>query len=130
MGYNKHISEGRVARDPELRYTKDKQTPVCEFSVALDSGWGDHKRTTFIDCTAWGKQAEFVKKYFKKGDGIFIDGRLDQDIWEDKETGKRRSKHKITVQVVSFPVGSKKKSDSEEVDQSSWQNKKIDEIPF
>jgi single-stranded DNA-binding protein len=56
----------------------------------------------FIDCEAWGKQAEFVSQYFAKGRPILIEGRLKLDQWEDKETKAKRSKHVVVVENVSF----------------------------
>ena len=101
--------------------------------IASDSGWGDNKKTCFIDVTVWGKQAEFVAQNFSKGDGIFIEGRLDFDRWKDKNSGDMRSKHRITVERVTFPVGNRKKtglSDTPPADSSGWNSNEIDEIPF
>ena len=107
MSYNKIIVMGRLTRDPELRNTPSG-TPVCEGRVAFDNGWGENKKACFIDVTVWGKQAEFVSKYFKKGAGIHIDGRLEMDSWKDKTDGKERSKHYIVAERVTFPIGAGK----------------------
>ncbi len=111
MSYNKVVLMGRLTRDPELR-TIPSGTPVADFGLAADSGWGENKKTCFVDVTVWGKQAEFVAKYFKKGDGIHLDGRLELEQWEDKDSHEKRSKHKITAERVTFPVGSSKKSET------------------
>ena len=137
MSYNKIIMMGRLTRNPELR-TIPSGTPVCEFGVAADSGWGDNKKTCFIDVTVWGKQAEFVSKYFMKGDGIHIEGRLDFDIWEDKNGGGKRSKHRITAERVTWPTGAPRKGlvtdghhNSGGGTTSGWNSQQeIDEIPF
>jgi len=134
MSVNIVIMMGRLTRDPDLR-TIPSGTPVCEFGIASDSGWGDHKKTCFIDLTVWGKQAEFLYKHFGKGDGIHIVGRLDYDTWEDKNGGGKRSKHRITVERVTFPVGTKNKNKGGNSDPSGvpagWNNQQeIDEIPF
>ena len=135
MSYNKVIMMGRLTRDPDLR-TIPSGTPVCEFGIACDSGWGDNKKVCFIDVTVWGKQAEFVSKYFLKGEGIHIEGRLDFDTWEDKQGGGKRSKHRVTVERVTFPVGAKKKQNTDEhvpgsEAPSGWNNQEeINEIPF
>lgn len=138
MSYNKVIGMGRLTRDPDLR-TIPSGTPVCEFGLAMDSGWGDNKKTCFIDVTVWGKQAEFVSKYFKKGDGIHLEGRLDFDSWEDKNGGGKRSKHRITAERVTFPVGAGKggnataapSSTGMDTAPSGWNSQQeIDEIPF
>jgi single-strand DNA-binding protein len=101
MSFNKAILMGRLTRDVELKEVND--THVGSFGVAVDSGWGDNKKTTFIDIVTWGKQAEFVSKYFFKGDGIHIEGRIDLDTWE--KDGEKRSKHKVTAEKVTFPLG-------------------------
>jgi len=133
MSYNKVIMMGRLTRDPELR-SIPSGTPLCEIGIAVDSGWGDNKKTCFIDVTVWGKQAEFVKQWFKKGDGIVIDGRLDLESWEDKNGGGKRSKHRITAERATFPVGAGKKGSGEAAAGQSQDNYKkeeeVDEIPF
>ena len=63
---NKVILMGRLTRDPEMRHT-NSGTPVTTFSIAIDNGYGDNKRTDFVNCLAWNKTAEFVTKYFTKG---------------------------------------------------------------
>lgn len=107
MSFNKVILEGRLTRDPELE-TVGNGTPICNFDIAVDDGYGQHKKTTFITVTCWSKQAEFVSKYFKKSAGILVEGRLSQDKWPDKGTGKMRYRHRITAEKVQFPVGSQK----------------------
>lgn len=72
---NQAILMGRLTRDPELRNTNNG-TPVCGFTVAVDNGYGDNKRTDFINCVAWRSTAEFVAKYFTKGTMIIVDGRI------------------------------------------------------
>ena len=113
-GYNKIQMMGRLSSDTEHRTTAQKGTSVVEFSMAVDSGWGNNKKTCFINCTVWGKQADFVSQYFSKGDPIFIEGRLDFERWDDKTTGNKRSRHKITVERVMFTLGSNKKPPSGE----------------
>lgn len=147
MSYCKIIAMGRLTADPELRNTP-QGTPVCDCRLAFDNGWGDNKRTCFVDVTVWGKQADFVKKYFQKGSGIVVDGRLELDQWEDKTSGQKRSKHYITAERVTFPVGSKNESGggggysdsgsnrsqaagSSSSSQGGWGNDpSVDEIPF
>jgi len=135
MSFNKVIAMGRLTRDPDLR-TIPSGTPVCEFGIAMDSGWGDNKKTCFIDVTVWGKQAEFVSKFFKKGDGIHLEGRLDFETWVDKNGGGKRSKHRITAERVTFPTGAKKRSQGDSSSSgdeapAGWNNEQeIDSIPF
>jgi len=105
MSYCKIITMGRLVNDPENKVISTG-TPLTEFRMAFDNGWGDNKKTCFVGVTVWGKQAEFVALHFKKGDGILVDGRLDFDQWEDKNGGGKRSKHYITAERVTFPISS------------------------
>ena len=95
---------GRLTRDPESKSVGD--TTVCNFNIALDIGFGEKKKAAFIEVTAWGKTAKFVQDFFTKGQEILITGRLDYDSWDDKDSGKKRSKVFITADRISF-VGSK-----------------------
>ncbi len=108
-GYNKVILVGNLVRDPELRYTP-QGTAVSDLSLAVSTGRGgrgpDRKEETmFIDVTVWDRQAENCCKYLSKGRSVLIDGRLQQDTWEDRESGKKRSKIKAVAQVVQFLGG-------------------------
>lgn len=90
---NKIIIHGRLTRDPELRYTQS-QTPVASFTVAVDRDYTDQsgsRETDFIDCVAWRSGAEFVSKYFHKGQMILVEGRLTSRKWEDRDGNKRTS---------------------------------------
>lgn len=95
---NRITIHGRLTSDPELRYTQS-QTPVASFTVACDRDYVDQsgsRETDFISCVAWRQGAEFVKKYFHKGQLIVVDGRLQSRKWEDKEGNKRTSWEVIT----------------------------------
>ena len=100
---NKVILIGNLTRDPELRYTP-KQTAVTELGLAINRKYrvdNDlREEVTFVDVTFWGQQAETVSKYLEKGRPIYVEGRLKLDSWDDKESGKRRSK--LTVVGESF----------------------------
>lgn len=97
---NKAILMGRLTRDPELRYTSS-QKPVCSFTVAVDNGYGEDKKTDFIDCVAWNKTAEFVSKYFAKGRMIVLIGRIATRSWDGSD-GKKRYATEVVVSEVSF----------------------------
>lgn len=82
---------GRLTRDPELRYTQS-QTAVCSFCVACDRDFRDRdgeRPTDFINVTAWRQTAEFVSRYFRKGDMIIVFGRLQMRDWTDNRGNKR-----------------------------------------
>lgn len=106
---NKAILMGRLTRDPELRHTQSN-IAVCSFTLAIDRGRkntnGD-RETDFIDCVAWGKQAEFVQQWFTKGMMAIVTGRIQSRNWEDKNGNKRVS---VEVHADEITFGETKKS--------------------
>lgn len=97
---------GRLTRDPELRSTPGGQY-VCTLGLATGRRYKGpdnvmREETTFVDITCWGKLAENVSKYMKKGRLIFIGGRLKYDTWDDKQTGQKRSKLTVVAENVQF----------------------------
>lgn len=111
---NKIIISGRLTKDPELKST-GSGIEVCNFTVAVDRrvGKDGEKKCDFIDCTAWRKTGVFVEKYFKKGDGINVVGRMESEKYTDKD-GNNRTAWKVTVDEVEFHYGKKSGSDSNE----------------
>ncbi len=106
MNLNQVTIGGTLTRDPELRYTA-KGTAVCELGIAINETWNDangskQERTTFVDATFWGRTGEVIQQYFQKGGQILICGKLTLDTWEDKQSGQRRSKLKVTGQSFEF----------------------------
>ncbi len=104
--YNKVILIGHLTRDPELRYTP-KGSAVSKISIAINHNWktesGEKKEeVSFIDITAFGKQAENVSQYFKKGKPIMVEGRLKLDQWEDKATHEKRQKLGVVMESFNF----------------------------
>ena len=102
---NKVMLIGNLTRDPELKYTPGNQA-VCELGIAVNRKYRtkdneEREEVTFVDCEAWGKQAEVIKQYMAKGRPIFIEGRLKLDTWEDKDGGKR-SKMRVVVENFQF----------------------------
>ena len=104
---------GRLTRDPEQKYTPSGAA-VTKFSIAVDTGFGDRKATSFFDVTAWQKTAEFVDKYFKKGAKIAITGRLNQESWTDSKSGDKRSKVVIVAERVDFADSKQERQPGEE----------------
>lgn len=99
---NKVMLMGRLTRDPEIKYTAgENQTAVAKWSVAVERRFGKEKETDFFDCTAFGKTAEHVEKYWKKGMKMLLIGRLEQRRWTDKE-GKPKSSVGVTVEDIEF----------------------------
>lgn len=99
---NSVILMGRLTRTPELRQTREG-TLVCSFSVAVDNGYGENKKTDFINCVAWKGTAEFVSKYFTKGQMIALSGRLSTRTWDDN--GTTRYATEVSVREVEFCGG-------------------------
>lgn len=100
---NQVILMGRLTRDPEQRTTTSGRT-VVSFSIAVDRQTQDDQ-TDFFDVTAWEKLGELVMQYLSKGRRVLVQGRLRQDSWEDKETGKRRSRIEVVASDVTFLDG-------------------------
>jgi single-strand DNA-binding protein len=96
---------GNITRDPELRNLPGG-TAVCSLGLAVNRKWKDKsgeekEEVTFVDCESFGNQAEVLTKYKKKGDPLFIVGRLKLDQWEDKE-GQKRTKLKVIIENFQF----------------------------
>ena len=91
---NQIVIMGRMTRDPELRHTPNG-VPVASFTLAVDRGFiskeSGERQTDFIDVVAWRSTAEFVSKYFTKGQMAAVTGRLQIRDWTDKDGNKRRS---------------------------------------
>jgi len=104
--FNKVILAGNLTRDPELRYTP-KGTAIAKFGLAVNRTWtGEdgqkHEEATFVDIDCFGKQAEVISQYLRKGRSILIEGRLKLDQWDDKQTGQKRSKLGVVLESFSF----------------------------
>ena len=100
---NKIIMMGRLVRDPELKYT-NANVPVCTISIACDRDFvrqGEQRETDFIDVVCWRHTAEFVAKWFRKGQQIAIDGRLQTRAWQDKYE-QRRVSYEVLADNVYF----------------------------
>lgn len=101
---NKIIVMGRLVRDPELRHTTQNNTSVCPFRIAVDrdrKGPNGEKQTDFLDCVAWGRQAEFVSQWFNKGTMAIVVGRLQTRNWQDPN-GNNRIAYEIQCDEISF----------------------------
>lgn len=100
---NQVILMGRLTRDPEQRTTTTGKV-IVSFSIAVDRG-GQEDAADFFDVTAWEKLGELVMQYLGKGRRVLVQGRLRQDSWDDKETGKKRSRVEVTATDVTFLDG-------------------------
>lgn len=112
-GFNKVILMGNLTANPELRYTP-QGTAVTDLRLAVNNKRGrgaDAKEdTVFVDVTVWERQAETCSEYLSKGSPVLIEGRLQMDQWEDRETGQKRSKLRIVAQNVQFLSGGEGRS--------------------
>src|ERR1700760_2755810 len=104
--FNKVILVGNLTRDPELRYTP-KGTAIAKIGLAVNRVWtnesGEKKEeVTFVDVDVFGRTAENVGQYMRKGRPILIEGRLRLDQWDDKQTGQKKSKLGVVAETVQF----------------------------
>ena len=104
--FNKVILAGNLTRDPELRYTP-KGTAIARIGIAINRTWKDEsgqnkEEVTFVDVDAWGRQAEVISQYLKKGRPILMEGRLKLDQWEDKNTHQKQSKLRVVLENFQF----------------------------
>ena len=103
--FNKVLLMGNLTRDPELRYTSGG-TAVASFGLAVNrkfkqgEEWKDE--VCFVDITVWAKQGENCAEYLNKGSLAFIEGRLNYQTWEDKQSGQQRSKLEVVANNVQF----------------------------
>jgi single-strand DNA-binding protein len=104
--FNKVILAGNLTRDPELRYTP-KGTAIARLGIACNRKWksetGEMKEeVTFVDVDAFGKTAETIGQYLKKGRPILIEGRLRYETWDDKQSGQKKSKLGVVLETFQF----------------------------
>lgn len=112
--FNKVILAGNLTRDPELRYTP-KGMAIAKIGLAINRTWrneaGESKEeVTFVDVDAFGRQAETLAQYLKKGSPLLVEGRLKLDQWDDKQTGQKRSRLGVTLEGFQF-LGSGNRSE-------------------
>jgi single-strand DNA-binding protein len=148
--FNKVILLGNLTRDPEVRYTP-KGSAVADLGIAVNRQYtlenGEKREeVTFVDVTFWGRTAEVAGEYLKKGRPVFIEGRLQLDTWDDKQSGQKRTKLKVigeTMQMLGSPRGGGVANGGDEGDRAGRVGKPVappksataaeadeDEIPF
>jgi single-strand DNA-binding protein len=103
--FNKIMLMGNLTRDPEMSYLPSN-TPVVEFGLAVNRRYrrqdGEQgEETLFVDCRSFGRTAELLNQYLRKGRPVFIEGRLQLDRWQDRD-GNQRSKHRVFVENFQF----------------------------
>ena len=124
---------GRLAADPEIRYTQS-QIPVVAFTIACEDDFStqENPKTYWIDIVAWRTTAQFVSRYFHKGDMIIVDGKLTTRNWED-QNGNKRKAVEVVADRVYFGQAKAKESRSEsnydEADLPEAVQQSLEEIP-
>lgn len=106
---NKVLLMGNVTRDPEVKYTP-KGTAIAQIGMAINRTWSDDsgqkkEEVTFVDVEFFGRVAEIAGQYVKKGNPLFVEGRLKLDTWDDKATGQKRSKMKVVCENMQLMGG-------------------------
>lgn len=116
-GYNRVILKGNLTKDPEVRYTPQKQK-VAKFTVAVGRQWKDKEtgeqqsHTDFINTVAWGVQADIAEKYLKKGNPVLVEGRLSVRNYDDQKTGQKRWITEVVISEIVLLGGGKGEGDS------------------
>lgn len=134
---NKVALLGRLTADPDIKYTQTNNVMVATFTLAVNRRFAkteDEKKADFIYVTAWNKTAEFVSKYFKKGQQVAIAGRLEQHEWENTE-GKKQSKTQVVAEEVYFADSKTTGQADTSITENSKQNGNFeitqeDDLPF
>lgn len=128
---NKVIMMGRLTRNPEIRYSQgDSQTAIARFSLAVDRRFkrqGDTVTADFFNCTAFGRQAEFVEKYLKQGSKILLTGRIQNDNYTNKE-GQKVYSVQIMTEEIEF-AESKSSSSTGNDSYSDFNNERMEPTP-
>jgi single-strand DNA-binding protein len=123
--FNKTILVGRLTKDPEKRV--NGETTIGKFTLATDTGYGDKKKAEFTDCVAFGKTAELICQYVKKGDPLLVEGRLQTSNWEHE--GKKHYKTEVVVDKMTFlPKPKKEEKEIPTINKDDDIN--VNEIPF
>ena len=101
---NRVVLCGRLTKDPEIRTSGDME--IAKFSLAVDRRVkkGEERKADFIPCTAFGNQASFIEKYFHKGDGATLEGRIQTGSFKNKE-GQTVYTTDVIVDAIEFPLG-------------------------
>lgn len=129
---NYWIGDGRLVRDPELKVVGGG-VEICTFTLACDRGRKNkdgNRETDFVDCTAFGKTAAFVNKYFKKGDGALVRGCFQSHKYEGKD-GMQRTSWSVWVENIDFPISKKgSNSGNAAAEQPAFTDIPAEDIPF
>ena len=123
---NKVYLMGNLTADPALRYTPGGAA-VCELRMAINrtfmsSSGQPREEVTFVDVTVWNKTAENCQRFLAKGSPVFVEGRLQLDQWEDRETGKRSSRLRVVADSVQFLSTPSRRDGAAQDNSNGYQN--------
>lgn len=121
--FNKVILMGNLTRDPELRYTNGGKA-VCDFSIAVNKKQNGEDKVNYFDITCWEKSAENCNKYLSKGSSVMVEGELNQQRWDDRETGAKRSKICVQAHNIQFMSKPQDNNDNQPQAQQSQQEQR------
>ena len=133
MAINTSVLVGRLTKAPKIKQTQSGVS-VCSFTLAVDCAYksGEERQTDFIDCVAWRHHAEFLGKYFDKGDMVGITGHIQTRDWETDD-GQKRKATEVVVDGISFVGGKRSEGNSEGAGGRQEDFKEVDEdgdLPF
>ncbi len=126
---NRTIMQGRLTADPEIKNTQNGNK-VCSFTIAWSEKYGETENKCFLRCVAWRGSAEFLAKYFKKGQELAVEGKLNTREWEDN--GQKRTTTELVVDSIHF-CGSKSDTPKEKTQNADVQTEFVDlegDLPF
>ena len=132
---NKITLLGRLGKDPEIKYTPSG-VAVADFSIATSEFWKDkntgakQEKTHWHNCTAFARTAEVLGEYVKKGDQIYIEGSLDQQSWDDKDSGQKRYKTVVKVSNIQLLGGKQGEQGKQQAPTQAGGGDFSDDIPF
>ena len=129
---NKTILMGRLTKDPETKYTQTSNIQVTSFTLAVNRRFvkqGEGIQADFINIVAWNKTAEFVSKYFKKGQQVGVIGRIQTRNWED-EQGQKHYVTEVVAEEVYFADSKKEESTSTPIEENQFEITNDDDLPF
>ncbi len=127
---NKTILLGRLTKEPETRYTQNSNIQVTSFTLAVNRRFvkeGEERQADFINIVAWNKTAEFVSKYFKKGQQVAVVGRLQSRTWDDQQ-GQKHYATDVAAEEVYFAES--KKNDSQNNTANDFEITDESDLPF
>jgi single-strand DNA-binding protein len=113
---NKVMLMGNLTRDPEVRHTP-KGSAVADFAIAVNRTWTNdngqkQEEVTFVDVVLWARLAEIASQYLTKGSPVFVEGRLQLEQWDDKQTGQKRSRMRVVGESLQM-LGGKKEGEGQ-----------------